>query len=558
MTNSDRTRESDRTRLILAINLQRLRRQQGLSQKQVSERASLSASFYGDLEAANRAASLDSLQGLARAFGVSISELLSDNYMAEIGLLMEFFANDVLEANKTSWRDAIALCTTAPDLQRAIIKTITNIAQGEDFGDRKELLYPLLLRTYQEEHGNYFEEIEISALEFCDELRGNANRVELPINRERLKEILVKQFDYTVDIEEVDIEGPLKTTRSLWFRKKGKSHLLVNKKFDPIQQIFELAREIGYNRLESLKDENIWDHRSITSPRYRIHSYGQIWAEFRAAYFAGAVLMPRNELEDDLRLFFKRQKFDIEHIQTMIQKYRVTPEMYLHRLNQILPGRFGLSRLHFMRFRTDFKEEEKLPLCKEEEKLPLFKYHLYLLDKFLNMSSLPIHYVESLREKHCRRWSAIKLLMQIKSGTVSEKNKIGDELYYSIQRSHFRGEANGHRDSLCITLALPRTAEDGSDGLVSITLGFLMDDHFKATVRFWDDDNILDINVGHTCHRCGIEKIEKIEKCDVRAAEPVIHKDVESAGKKDQALAHLLDTYKVTYDPVTGSVRNGQ
>jgi XRE family transcriptional regulator, fatty acid utilization regulator len=542
MTNPDRTRDSDRTRLILAINLQRLRRQQGLSQKEVSDRASLSASFYGDLEAANRAASLDSLQGLSRAFGVSVSELLSDNYMAEIGLLMEFFANDVLEKNKTSWRDAIALCTTAPDLQRVMVKTITNIAQGDDFGNRKELLYPLLLRTYQEEHGNYFDEIEISALEFCDELRGEADRVELPINGPRLKEILGKQFDYTVKTEPIGIKQPLQTTRSLWFRKKGKSHLLVNQRFDTIQQTFELAREIGYNRLESLKDKNIWDHRSITSPRYRIHSYGQIWAEFRAAYFAGAVLMPRNELEDDLRVFFKRPKFDIEDVKTMIQKYDVTPEMFLHRLSQILPGRFGLSKLHFLRFRTDLKKEENPKL---------YKHHLYLLDKYLNMSSLPIHYVESLREKHCRRWSSIRLLMEIKSGTVSEKNKIGDK-YYSIQRSHFRGEANGHRDSLCITLALPRTAENGSEGLVSITLGFLMDDHFKATVRFWDDDNIPDVAVGHTCHRCGILE------CKERAAEPVIQKDVESAEQKDEAVAKLLKEHKVTYDPVTGSVRNGQ
>lgn len=66
-----------RLRTTLANNLRQLRKEQGLSQEGLADRASLHRTFVGAVERSERNISLDNLGKLAKALGVSPATLLT-------------------------------------------------------------------------------------------------------------------------------------------------------------------------------------------------------------------------------------------------------------------------------------------------------------------------------------------------------------------------------------------------------------------------------------------------------------------------------------------------
>jgi predicted transcriptional regulator len=210
---------------------------------------------------------------------------------------------------------------------------------------------------------NYFEEIEDSAMECFDRINPGGT---FPLDEQRLQPILTEEYGYAIETVDLQRYDHLRTTRSIWFCKDGTHHLLLNEGLDPVRKAFELARELGYNYLGLLKNKNVLENRGVTVPSYRVRSPAQLWADFRASYFAGALLMPQYPLERDLRVFLRRKSFDevaVEDLAYLINgKYRVSPETFLHRLSEILPGRFGLTNLHFMRFQAEVGGGPKTPI----------------------------------------------------------------------------------------------------------------------------------------------------------------------------------------------------
>lgn len=61
----------------VALNIQDLRRERGLSQEELALRAGVNRGYMGKLENAKYAASLDMLEKVAAALGVDASALLS-------------------------------------------------------------------------------------------------------------------------------------------------------------------------------------------------------------------------------------------------------------------------------------------------------------------------------------------------------------------------------------------------------------------------------------------------------------------------------------------------
>ncbi|HNP63938.1 MAG TPA: helix-turn-helix transcriptional regulator [Woeseiaceae bacterium] len=61
----------------VALNIQDLRRERGLSQEELALRAGVNRGYMGKLENAKYAASLDMLERIAAALGVDASALLS-------------------------------------------------------------------------------------------------------------------------------------------------------------------------------------------------------------------------------------------------------------------------------------------------------------------------------------------------------------------------------------------------------------------------------------------------------------------------------------------------
>jgi XRE family transcriptional regulator, fatty acid utilization regulator len=493
-----------------ARNLKRRRKERKFSRFDVSERAGISPSFYSELETGRKSASGETLRRITKALDMSIEELQSDRYDAALEALLDFQDPDI------AIKEGIELLDKAPHLAKAIPRLLANIARVSDRGSKKEVIYPILLRDFQEENLNHFPELEREAKSFLEE---HPPRGVSPDHHD-LQGILKYLFKYTLKTNHNFNEHQyqhLPIIRAMWLRKGNQQHLLLNRNLLDSQKAFELAREIAYN-LPFLRTKETLHHRVPTSPRLGLHSYTQILNEFKASYFAGAVLMPQELLEADLEAFFQEKRFEPERLWEMMQKYHVTAEMLLHRLTEILPGkRFGIKKLHFLRF------QHNRSIQQENQ-----EWQVFSLTKLLNLSSLPFAYGESSGEKYCRRYNAIQALRQMRQAL--EAGRADEQAFYArpmirAQRARFVNEAYRDHTYLCLTMARPLELQPNI--LSSVTIGFVVDEHFKNTVRFWDNTVYIEpehggvIEVGHTCQRCPLSAAQ----CRDRAAEAVIFRE---------------------------------
>ena len=493
-----------------ARNLKRRRKERKMSRFDVSARAGISPSFYSELEMGRKAASGDTLRRVTKALDMSLDELQSDHYDAALEALLDFQDPDI------AIKEGIELLDKAPHLAKAIPRLLANIARVSDRGSKQEVIYPILLRDFQEEHLNYFPDLEREAKAF---LADHPPRGISP-DRHDLYGILRYVYKYTVKLEHDFHEQHyqhLPIIRSMWLRQGKQQHLLLNRHLLEAQKAFELAREIAYN-LPFLRHKDTLAHRVATSPHVGIHSYTQILNEFKASYFAGAVLMPQEPLEADVAAWFQQPTFEPQHLWDMLTTYHVTPEMLLHRLTEILPGpRFGIKRLHFLRFEHQCHPVQEAP-----------DWRVFHLSKLLNLSSLPFVYGESSSEKYCRRTNALQALREMRQALEAGRMTAAalyDRPMIRVQRSRFVHEAYRDNTYLCITMARPLELQPNI--LSSVTIGFVVDEHLRRTVRFWGDTASIAphghevVEVGHTCQRCPLSAVA----CPDRAAEAVIFRE---------------------------------
>lgn len=505
----------------LARNLKRRRKEKAFTRYDISERAGISPSFYSELETGRKSASGETLRRVTKALDMSMDELQSDRYDAALEALLDFQDPDI------AIKEGIELLDKAPHLAKAIPRLLTNVARVYDRGSKKEVIYPILLREFQEENWNHFPDIEDEVRRFLEE---HPPRGTSP-DAHDLQGILRYVFKYTIktqhDFNEHQYQH-LPVIRSMWFRKGPQNYLLLNQHLLKSQQAFELAKEIAYN-LPFLRTKETLTHRVPTSPRVGVRSYTQLLNEFKASYFAGALLMPKDALEADIAAFFEQKTFQPERLWTILDTYNVTPEMLLHRLTEMLPGkRFGIKKLHFLRFRYDRSTQRESR-----------EWQVFSLTKLLDLDSLRFPYVESSGEKYCRRYSSLQVLRDMERSLESGSISV-DDLYrrpmIRMQRSRFANEAYHDNTYLCLTMAQPLTLQP--DILVSVTIGFVIDDHFKNTVQFWGDTTNIEphgpraIEVGHTCQRCPLSHAQ----CSDRAAEAVIFREEE----RNKEMAQLM------------------
>ena len=67
-------------------------------------------------------------------------------------------------------------------------------------------------------------------------------------------------------------------------------------------------------------------------------------------------------------------------------------------------------------------------------------------------------------------------------------------------------------------------------------MGFLLNDTFRKSVRFWDDPEVPRLDVDLTCERCPLTTLD----CGDRVAPPDIHERGRAQDRKLDALEVLL------------------
>ena len=494
----------DNLRLILGLKLKNLRHERGASLKEIAERAGVSISYLSEIEKGKKYPKTDKLIDLARALDVSFDDLVSQRVDASLDPLKQAIASPFVQEFPfqlfgVETQDLVSLMASMPDKAGAFIRTFADISRNYDV--RVEHFLFAALRSYQQLHGNHFPELEEQATAY----RSAKGWDDGPIVADTLRAVLEEEYEYTIDTETLPGHPDLSGFRSVFVAEGGRGggpKLLINGNLLPSQQAFIYAREIGFEVL-GVED------RPETSSWLKVTSFEQVLGNFRASYFAGALLISRTALDRDLKAFFQQARWDEAAFLAAFDRYHATPEMFFYRLSQLIPADFGLREFYFMRFNNPRGTNR------------------YVLTKVLNLSDVPVPHGFRRDEHYCRRWPSMAALRALDAKQSADSD---DGPVVRVQRSHF---IDNDATFFEIALARPLALTEGTN--TAVVLGLLTDERFKRTVRFWNDPAIPTLDVNLTCERCPLPP----DVCHVRAAPPTVLDERARQARREAALAGL-------------------
>jgi transcriptional regulator with XRE-family HTH domain/predicted transcriptional regulator len=483
-------------RTILGIKLKRLREARHLTLEELAAKAGLSTSYLAEIQAGKKHPKAEKILALASALDTTYDELVSTRLEEEFGDLQNFLSSPGVrdfpfETFGVPPDELMRLLTRSPHEVGALIRALSDIASQYAIG--VEHFLHAALRSYQELTGNYYEEIERAAEDLARELGVRPGR---RVTADALREWARARIAPEVD-ERALAERPALAQFRAVFVPGPPPRLYLNPRLTESQRAFVLARECGY-RLLGLKA------RSFTTPPDREDSFEQVLNDFKASYFAGAVLLPRDAVLADLRRFFRLPAWQGEALLGLLDKHDVTAETLMYRLSQLVPRHFGLP-VHFLRFNDEPGSDLRLV-------------------KQLNLSQLTVPAGIGANEHYCRRWLSTRLLLEAAAWHRRHPKRARAPMV-GAQLSRF---PDG-RAFFCVGLAVPMPLRPGVT--TSLTLGFRADEKLYKVIRFARDRTIPQTTISGTCERCPLTE----DECDDRVAPPVVHlQAVARAGRRQE------------------------
>lgn len=476
-------------KVIFGMKLRQFREQAGLSLTDFAARTGLSSSYITEIEHGKKYPKAEKIARMAEVLERSYDDLVSIRLNEELNPLAGFLGSSLLHNFPyhlfgISPAQVVELLTRQPAEASALVNALLGIAEQYNIG--VEHLFRSALRSYQELHENYFPELEQAADEFA---RSSAIQADPTAALSDLRAVIESRFGYTLDDRRLANHPKLQHFRSVLVSKNKHSRLLLtNPALNEFQKKFILAREIGYQVL-GLKE------RAVTSAPEHVDSFEQVLNDFKASYFAGALLINRERLLSDVKSFFALDRWEPARFRAFLGRYEVTPEIFMYRLTEVLPQYFGI-KLHFLRFNQEGGQ--------------------YRLVKHLNMSQVLIPGGTGVNEHYCRRWLAIRILKALDRSSTTNSvttNSAAAEPVVDAQISHF---IDTNARFLCIAMARRLTLN--RQAASSVSLGFRHDEQFERAVRFAADPAITRLDIDGTCERCRLTEAE----CRDRVAPPYL------------------------------------
>ncbi|WP_170178383.1 helix-turn-helix domain-containing protein [Flammeovirga pectinis] len=488
-------------RLIFGLKVRMHRQEKELSLSELAKKAEMSVSYINEIEKGKKYPKRNKITALASALNVTYDELVSLKISKKLGAISKLLNSNILQELPLDVfglepRNLLELMSDAPSKLSAFINTIVEISRNYNL--TVENFYFSVLRSYQEIHDNYFEEIEIAAKEFRTNVLTTDESLEVQLER-----FLKGTCNYTIDEEELSEHQALDTFRSiLRIGADGNPTLLINKKLNERRRTFIYAREAAFQVLKL-------SERSNTYSWMQVKSFDMLFNDYMATYFAGAVLVPEEALIQDIDAIINSNSFSSEHFIDLILKHNTSPETFMYRMMSILPKHFGLNKIFFLRL--DHKPGE----------------NRYSLTKELHLDGLHSPHGTVLSEHYCRRWISLKIFEDL-----VKTRKEGSTNKYLCDAQVSKYITSG-KEYFCISVAraLP-LVEETID--TSITIGFLMDDNFKQKSKLWQSEKVRMEFVNETCERC------PSTDCSVRASEAVVLQKEQKEKERMVALESLL------------------
>ena len=333
--------KNEHIRLIFGLKLKQIRQEKNLSLQALSKVSGISQSYLNEIEKGKKYPKTDKISALAAALEVEydtlvslklskklepMAKLLKSNMLTEIPF--DFFGLDTAQI--------LDLFSAAPAKLSAFVNAIFEI--GKNYNLTVEKFYFAALRSYQEMHQNYFPEIEDEAVRFLkDQVKGS----EETLNENILAGILKSMYGIEISYFDEEDQPVIANMRSV-FRPESKI-LMINKRISEDQRAFTMAKELGFQYM-GLKE------RPFTSSSIEVQSFEEVLNNFKASYFAGAILIRQELIIEALKDWFAQKTWKPEVVTEMAERFHATPETLFHRISNVLPKHFGIDKFLFMRF----------------------------------------------------------------------------------------------------------------------------------------------------------------------------------------------------------------
>tara|TARA_R110000868_G_scaffold31152_11_gene114355 strand:+ start:1743 stop:3218 length:1476 start_codon:yes stop_codon:yes gene_type:complete len=467
--------EKDYIKLIFGLKLKQARTNKNLSLFGLAKITELSKSYLNEIEKGKKYPKTDKIILLAEKLEVSYDHMVSlklDNNLAPIGEILKsgILKEIPLDIFGIQENDLIDIIANAPAKVNAFISTIIEIAQHYNLS--RESFFLAALRSYQEAHNNYFEDLEQKVLDFSKAFHIDMNN---KISLDELTAILKEEYGYTIQELVFSEQEELGDLRSIYVPKS--KTLLLSLEIDEQQKAFILAKEIAYNYLE-IQD------RLYTFSWIKFDNFDQVLNNFYASYFAGALLIPRKKLIGELNIFLSKSNPTSQEMIDLMGQFNVSPESFYQRLTNILPKDFQLKNLFFLRLSHKIGADT------------------YQIKKELHITNQQEPHANEMNEHYCRRWISIKTI----ESAIAEKKSH----YFGAQISRYDNSSNEY-------LVFSSATDDPfkKDCLRSISVGILISPAMKKKFKFIDNENIKRQIVGVTCETCAVKN------CEERASPPI-------------------------------------
>ncbi len=468
--------EEEYIKLIFGLKLKQIRTERNLSLFGLAKLSGLSKSYLNEIEKGKKYPKPDKIAILSEKMEVPYDQMVSlklDKNLAPIGdiLKSKILKEIPLELFGIQESTLIDIVSNAPAKVNAFISTIIEIAQNYNFS--RENFYLASVRSYQEANHNYFEEIEQAVLKFAKAYQINLAK---PIESSELKEILMEEYGYVFNETELNRHQSLDSLRSVYV-PKTKTLLLANQ-MDDAQRTFIYAKEIAYNYLQ-------YKERLYTFSWIKFENFDQVLNNFYASYFAGALILPKTTITENLTSLFAKETFDEHLFLEIITAFNASPESFYQRLTNILPKAFNIQDLFFLRF-THRAGSERFYLKKE-----------------LHLSHQHSPRANETNEHYCRRWISLKVLK-----TISQTK---EDHVFDLQISNYSDD-----DMKYLVLSSATKDPFREHQYRSISIGLLINKQLQRKIAFLKDPRINSQEVGVTCESCAIAD------CNVRQAPPIL------------------------------------
>ncbi|QNM86851.1 helix-turn-helix domain-containing protein [Polaribacter pectinis] len=467
--------EDEYIRLIFGLKLKQIRTERNLSLFGLAKLTGLSKSYLNEIEKGKKYPKTDKILILSEKLETPYDHLVSlklDKNLAPIGEILQskILKEIPLELFGIKENNLIDIVANAPAKVNAFISTIIKIAQNYNL--TRESFFLASLRSYQEAHSNYFDDIENDVEKFAESYHLDLSK---KIDSNDLEEILIEEFGYTINSDELSKHDNLGELRNIFIAKN--KTLLIDKNISEAQKIFIYAKELAYNFL-TLND------RLFTFPWIKFESFDQVLNNFIASYFAGALIIPRKSITEKLNNFFALEEWNPSELEKIMNHFNCSQETFYQRLTNILPKYFNIKNLFFLRFTHKVNSPE------------------FRLNKELHITQQQAPHANRNNEHYCRRWISLKTIQDLENNSKTKST-------FGAQISSYVNQKNEY-------LVLSSATKDPfkKDINRSVSIGLLLSSHLKKKLNFFDENTFPKKLVGVTCETCAVKD------CSERVAEP--------------------------------------